>query len=497
MKKATSLLLAFLMAFALFSCGDVSQPSGNPSESESMLASDSDTDSLAADSSSEASDESESESAKQNETDIADGSTSDEGETDNTDTEIDFQTPVSNELISHFAPNTLTATKLRNMEFYYRNFYIGDLPENELLISQTKALFDEYFSKTIDKTDETALTDAVLTCFQFATGDKYAVYLDKEAYEDYQTDYDAEFIGIGVYVSYNSIQETVQVLSVFKDSPAAKAGILPGDYMISVDGNSLEDIGYYDFVNRIRGEAGTAVTVTVLRDNQQIDFSMVRMPLTGVSVTYRLLEQDAEIGYVKIEQFDSKTFEQFKEAVDSLIESGAKGLVFDLRGNPGGELNAIISVLDYLLPDGNAIAHIRYAPKTLMPSQSIVAGDGHFVNLPMTVLCDGYTASAGELFTVALRDYEVATIIGVTTYGKGTMQSVLDFGDGSAFTISIARYDPPFGANYEGIGVIPDIIEELSEEAASVNAFLRDDLDDNQLQKAVAEIVRLRQPVLQ
>ena len=115
----------------------------------------------------------------------------------------------------------------------------------------------------------------------------------------------------------------------------------------------------------------------------------------------------------------------------------------------------------------------------------------------MTVLCDGYTASAGELFTAALRDHEAATVIGETTYGKGTAQSLIELGDGTAFTISVARYDPPSGENYEGVGIVPHIVVALDEEAAKINAFLRDDLIDNQLQTAVSEINRLRADILQ
>ena len=200
---------------------------------------------------------------------------------------------------------------------------------------------------------------------------------------------------------------------------------------------------------------------------------------------------------MKIEQFDSKTAEQFRKAIDDLIAKNVEGFIFDVRGNPGGELNSIVNVLDYLLPDGEPIAYFRYDQN--LGKQDVVykAKDGHEVNLPMTVLCDQYTASAGELFTSALRDYGVATVIGVRTYGKGTAQSLFDLRDGTAFTMSTARYDPPKAANYEGVGVAPHITVVLDEKAASINAFLRDDAIDNQLQEAIKEINRLRESAFQ
>ncbi len=381
--------------------------------------------------------------------------------------------------------------KLQQMMLYYEYFYVGDIPDTPTVARGMKRLYDEFFAEAIDASDETALTDALLSCYQAAVGDKYAVYLDKEAYIDYNQDYGAEYVGIGVYLSYDRMQDTAQVLSVFENSPAMSAGILPGDYIIAVDDVAVKDVGYYGILDLVRGEVGTSVKITVRRGDQSMDLTMLRQALTSISVTYRKLDQDATVGYIKIEKFDAKTAEQFKAAVDALTAEGVRGLIFDLRNNPGGELNAIVSVLDYLLPDGGALTHFRYSEKSGYATQTFTAGDGHQVDLPMVVLCNEYTASAGELFTSAMRDYEAATVVGVTTYGKGTAQTVLEFGDGTAYTLSMARYDPPFGDNYEGKGVVPHIEVPLSQEAADVNIFLRDDAIDNQLQAAVTELNRL------
>ncbi len=381
--------------------------------------------------------------------------------------------------------------KLNLMSLYYQRFFVGNIPDTATLAREMKRLYDEYLADVIDREDGVALTGAMLSCYQAAVGDQYAVYLDEEEYADYTQDYNAEYVGIGVYLSYDRMNDTALILSVFENSPALEAGLLPGDYIVAVDDVDVKDAGYYGILDLVSGEAGSTVKITVERNGQRFSKSMVRRSVTSTSVTYRKLAQDATIGYIKIEKFDAKTAEQFQTAVDALLADGVRGFVFDLRNNPGGELNSIVSVLDYLLPDGQALVHFRYSAQSGYPTTTYMAEDGHTVNLPMVILCNEYTASAGELFTSAMRDYEAATVVGVTTYGKGTAQGVIEFHDGTAFTVSVARYDPPFGENYEGVGIVPDIQEVLSDQAAAINSFLRDDAIDNQLQKAVAELNRL------
>ena len=383
-------------------------------------------------------------------------------------------------------------TKLSLMELYYDRYYIGEMPSDREAAANLVALYNVYYRNTIDTTDAKVVTDALMTCYQQAVGDKYAVYLNEEDLAAHNQDFNAEYTGIGVYVSYHMIENTVQVLAAYEGTPAAKAGILPGDYIVAVDGVPLHEIGYYELVNRIRGEVGTEVRITVVRGDVETTYTMVREKVSGVSVTYRRLAQDPSIGYVKIEQFDGKTAEQFKNAIDALLTDGVTALIFDLRNNGGGQVTAIVEVLDYLVEDGKPLAHFRFKPNTGNVDEHYYAKDGHALSIPMTVLCNGYTASAAELFTSALKDHGMATVIGTQTYGKGTAQSQVNLTDGTAFTISIARYDPPCSENYEGVGVAPDIVEELSEEAEKINAFLRDDAIDNQLQKAVAELDRLR-----
>lgn len=382
--------------------------------------------------------------------------------------------------------------KLSLMEAYYKRYYVGALPHSRIIAFALLELYGTYFKDVIDETDENLVTDALLACYQQAAGDKYAVYMDKEDLAANKQDFGAEYTGIGIYVGYHAMENTVQVLNVYENTPASEAGLLPGDYILAVDGATVEEIGYYELVNRMRGVAGTSVTLTVSREGRELSFTMVRKHLTGISVTYRRLAQDASIGYVKIEQFDEHTAEQFKAAIDALQSGGVSALVFDLRNNGGGQISAIVKVLDYLIADGLPIAHLRYKPGAGNEDEHYFAEDGHSVSLPITVLCNEYTISAAELFAAALQDHGMATVVGDVTYGKGMAQAHVEFGDGTGFSISVACYDPPIGQNYEGKGVIPDIEIALSEEAAKVNSFLREDGIDNQLQTAVAELNRLR-----
>jgi carboxyl-terminal processing protease len=227
-----------------------------------------------------------------------------------------------------------------------------------------------------------------------------------------------------------------------------------------------------------------------LRGEESFSLDLTLRKIESYSVSWRMLSEDESIGYIKIEEFNAKTAAQFKHAYDSALAAGAEKLIFDLRDNPGGEINSIADVLDYLLADGGPIAHCRYRENSPLASESesFYADDGHAADLPMAVLCNKNTASAGELFTAALRDYNVATIVGEVTYGKGTMQNIFALPDGTAFTVSVARYDPPYGENYEGVGVIPHISVSLPEDAIKTGSFLLNEAEDTQLQAAIGAL---------
>lgn len=384
-------------------------------------------------------------------------------------------------------------TKLITVEKFYEEYYVGALPDLYAHSETVYDLYRDFFANRpeFDQSIPQNVTGALITCFQDAANDRHAVYMNEENFEAYSESFEGSYVGVGIYVQYDAVRDLSVVLNVFKHSPAEEAGLLPGDIILSVNDLPLSGETYEKAFASIKGKAGDRITLTIMRNGET--FTLPELTLRQIesySVSFRLLAQDERIGLIKIEEFNAKTAEQFKNAYNEAIEAGAEKLIFDLRDNPGGEINAIADVLDYLLPDGGPIVHFRYKEGSPFAEKNTTyyADDGHASDLPMAVLCNAGTASAGELFTAALRDYGVAKIIGETTYGKGSMQTIIALSDGSAFTVSVASYDPPYGENYEGVGIIPHVEVALPEEVASVNAFLRNDKDDTQLQVAVGEL---------
>ena len=295
---------------------------------------------------------------------------------------------------------------------------------------------------------------------------EYAFYRPPVETEDYMTDMSGKFGGIGVMVEYNDQDETIMVNTVYPGSPAEKAGIKVGDYFYSVDGKTVEELGYTNAVNYIRGEIGTTVTLVMLRDGEKITVTAIRDEVEEINVAYEI-DTEKNIGYVQIVAFKENTFPQFKEAIDSLEAAGVKGIVFDLRNNPGGYVDSVVSVISYLIPNGKRVMSYQYKGYGEKVLNSKDDGEDHKINVPCVVICNQYTASAGEIFTSAIRDYRnkgemVATIVGVNTYGKGIMQSSYYYPlDKSTVTFTVAYYNPPYGGNYHGTGVAPDDVVEI------------------------------------
>jgi carboxyl-terminal processing protease len=280
------------------------------------------------------------------------------------------------------------------------------------------------------------------------------------------TDMSGKFGGIGVMVEYNDLDESIMVSTVYPDSPAEKAGIKVGDYIHAVDGKTVEELGYLNAVNYVRGEIGTSVEITVLRGEELVTVTAIRGEVEELNVVYEI-DDEKQIGYVQIVSFKENTFPQFKEAIDSLESAGVKGIIFDLRNNPGGYVDSVLSVISYLIPNDVPVMSYQYKGRDKIELKSKDQGEDHVVNLPFVVICNQYTASAGEIFTAAIRDYRndkmlEAKIVGVNTYGKGIMQSSYYYPmDKSTVTFTVAYYNPPCKINYHGTGVTPDVIVEI------------------------------------
>lgn len=354
--------------------------------------------------------------------------------------------------------------------------------------SSTNSAFLQKFAKIEDIVkgnyikdyDLSQAEDAALYAFFDALGDNYTFYMDADEYSATMTDSAGIVAGIGVRAVIDPDTGHICIMTVMPDSPALKAGLEPLDRIIKVSDTEVTEENYSDCINLIKGAVGTDVTFTVKRGEEVFDVTCTRASVNNVTVEYRKLENN--IALIRITEFVSTTPEQFKAAMQQAQDDGCEKYIFDMRNNPGGNLGAIEEVLDYLLPEG-PIINIVYADGT----KDVYNSDASCFDAPMVVLCNGSTASAGELFTAALRDYEKATIIGETTFGKGTMQTIQSLGDGSGFRMSIAYYNPPCNVSYDGTGITPDIEIKLTEEQLKYFYFLSD-AEDPQLQAAINEL---------
>lgn len=354
-------------------------------------------------------------------------------------------------------------SKLAEIDSIYRNNYIGEI-------------------------DDETMEKALIYGYLLGTGDRYTQYMTAEEYDEFFTDLNGDMVGIGVIAAYAD-DGTIEICAVIPDSPAEKSGILRGDRIAAVEGESTAELGYNAAIDRVKGQEGTEVHLSVLRGDELIPFTIVRAPVKTLSVLYHLFENENDhIGIVKILEFDATTPVQFKDAVNSLIDMGAKSFVFDVRDNLGGELTSVVDVLDMLLPEGPVIRI-----KDALGNESQLTSGPSELKAPMTVLVNEYTASAAELFSSALRDYKKAELVGVHTYGKGCMQNIQQLSDGSALRITVKMYNSPYSDNYDGIGLEPDVVVELSESAAAKNPYTIKDTDDNQLLAAVKELKAIRE----
>lgn len=334
--------------------------------------------------------------------------------------------------------------------------------------------------KYIKGTNEAQIDDAYLTAYIKSLGDPYSEYLTKEEMELYINNSQSEMVGIGVHITFDEETEGIYITGIMPDSPALDAGLQAGDIIIKVEDIIVSEDTYYKAIDTVKGAAGQVVNLVIKRGEENIDFSITRAEFDSESVIYELLDNNT--AYITILQFKEKTAESFKQMMERATDDQCDKFIFDMRNNPGGHLNEIVAVLDYLLPKG-PIINIVDKDGNVETRNS----DADCITAPMVVLVNNNTASAAELFTAALRDYEAATVVGTKTFGKGTMQTITPLPDGSGLRLSTHYYNPPYGENYDGTGIAPDIEIEMPEELKRRFYMLTKE-EDNQLQKAI-EIV--------
>jgi len=395
--------------------------------------------------------------------------------------------------------NTLLLSQIQNGESFY---------DREKL-AYVMNIFSRY--SIYDMPGYDTLTDDLISAFIARMGDKHAAYFDKDSFAAWQNDLAGSFSGIGVSISPSLDGQGLELLDVFPDSPAEKAGLAAGDILIRVGDCRYEntDEGYAAFVAAIVGEDGSSVSLTYLRGGTEYTCTATRGKVTNRSVLWHMIDEAPQkIAYIRITGFDEHTYGQFKAAVDAAEAEGATGIVFDVRNTGGGLLNTACEMLSYILPDGDIVS-VHYGSES-MKDYTIRCEDGrlyyengpqsfedgrHALNVPVAVLVNGYTASAAELFTSALRDYAAegkmtVTTVGSLTYGKGTMQTTFSVGDQTGFKLTIAHYDPPCGQNYDGIGITPDLAVSPDPGQENTNLYRLTYATDAQLRAAVEALCR-------
>ena len=352
----------------------------------------------------------------------------------------------------------------------------GKVTEKEVSkkLNKLNALIDKYYLYE-DEIDTDKLAEGIYSGYTSALGDKYTVYYDEDETKALMESTSGTFSGVGATLTKDADTGYATIVNVYEDSPAEKAGLKAGDILEKIDDHEVGDEQLDTVVSWIKGEKGTEVKITVLRDGEELELTATRDTIEVKTASYEMKEN--QIGYIRVSEFDTVTYDQFKEALDDLENQGMQGLIVDLRNNPGGSLDTVTNMLRLLLPEGTIVS-----TKDKNGKKDEITCDGtHEFKKPMAVLVNQYSASASEIFSGAVQDYGTAKIVGVTTYGKGVVQQLMDLGDGTCLKVTIAEYYTPNGRSINGKGVEPDVEVEYQYDEENPKA-------DNQLDQALSTV---------
>lgn len=376
--------------------------------------------------------------------------------------------------------------------FLVSNLVSFSLPNGKVMVSRTtynnilsfeklfniKDKLDKYYLKDYDMDK---LIDGAAKGMVAAVGDPYTTYMNAEEFKDFYSQTEGNYVGVGIQVGAKD--DKITVISVFENSPAQKGGIISGDIIEGVNGKTMTGADLQEAVSMMKGEKGGEVQVSLSRENKgSFDVTLVRDEIEMVTVKSEMI--DNEVGYIQVTMFDENTSENFNKALDALEKDGMKSLIVDLRGNPGGLLDQTVAMCSQFIEKGKNIVYTedKYGNRKDYNSEGGIAQ-----GMPLTVLTDGGSASASEIFTGAIKDYGLGTIVGTTTFGKGLVQTTFyremdGFGDGSGLKVTISNYYTPNGNYIQGTGIEPDVRVEYPEELATV-AYDRN--NDPQFAKAL------------
>ena len=344
----------------------------------------------------------------------------------------------------------------------------------ERKLSILNELIDETY---LGDVDEKKLEEGLYEGYVGGLDDPYSVYYDEEETKAFMEATEGEYSGIGAVMTQSKDSGIITLTHVYEDSPAMKAGLKDEDILYKVEGKEVTGEDLTEVVSRIRGEKGTKVELTVLRGkkNEEVTVVAVRDTIETQTVQTKMLE--GNIGYLAVSEFDSVTYDQYIKGLDTLEGQGMKGLVVDLRGNPGGNLNTVCDILDVMLPKGLIV----YTQDKNGEKREMTSDEENKFTRPMVVLVNGNSASASEIYAGAIQDYGLGKIVGTQTYGKGVVQQIFDLKDGTCVKLTIAEYYTPKGRNINGKGITPDVEVEFELDEKNLEA-------DNQLEKAVEEL---------
>lgn len=355
----------------------------------------------------------------------------------------------------------------------------------EMKLSQVNNVLQNEYLYDINSYE---LAENAVAAYVEGLDEPYTRYYPAAEFESFTSNLEDSYVGIGVVISATK-DNRIEVVSPFEGSPAAEAGILPGDILRSVNGVEYDGNKMDEAVNVIRsGTAGTTVDLVLVRNGSEIAITVARGSISSESVTTQML--DNNIGYVRISAFNTNneaskqdTYTEFRDKVTQLQKDGMKKMIIDVRDNPGGSLSVVCEIADMLLPKGT-ITYMEYKDG----KRRNFVSDENELNIPMAVLINGNSASASEVLTGALKDYNRAVVIGQQSYGKGIVQSVYDFADGSGLSLTVARYFSPSGVCIHETGIAPDIEVDMPEKYDGYYAYTVPQEEDTQLQKAIEEL---------
>ncbi|MBQ6786491.1 MAG: S41 family peptidase [Lachnospiraceae bacterium] len=337
-------------------------------------------------------------------------------------------------------------------------------------LSVLEDTIQKYFWK--DVTEE-ELEEGVYKGILDSLEDPYSVYYTPEELLDLQQQTEGIYYGIGAYISQSTEVGYVQISKVMKNTPAEESGLMQGDYIYMVNGEDMFEKDSTYVVSKIKGEEGTKVMITVLRETESepLEIEVERRKIESPTVEYQMF--DNGMAYIQIVEFDLVTTSQFETAYKQAKQDGMKGLIIDLRSNPGGNLSTVCDIARMLLPKGLIV----YTEDKYGERVEYSCDGSQQIEVPLVVLTDGYSASASEILAGAVKDYGIGTLVGTTTYGKGIVQKVISLTDGSAVKLTVSTYYTPNGNNIHEKGVSPDV--EVPFDAEQYVAGV-----DNQLEKA-------------